>query len=125
MIAESDDGVVGWISAYRPPAAPEEIFVWQVAVDPRARGIGLGGRMLAALLERAAVHGATQLTTTITEANGASWAMFGSLANRLGARITRRPIFDRDAHFAGAHDTEFLVSIGPFALPAQPIEETP
>lgn len=81
--------------------------------------------MLAALVERADAHGATQLTTTITEANDASWALFGSLANRLGARITRRPIFDRDAHFGGAHDTEFLVSIGPFALPAQTIEETP
>lgn len=124
VIAESDDGVVGWVSAYRPPAAPEEIFVWQIAVDPHARGAGLGGRMLTSLLERAEAHGATQLTTTITQANDASWALFGSFANRLGVQIRWRPMFDRDAHFAGAHDTEVLVSIGPFTVPAPTAEET-
>ena len=49
VVAEAADGLAGWISAYRPPSAPEDIFVWQVAVRADARGQGLGGRMLAVL----------------------------------------------------------------------------
>lgn len=112
VVAELDERVVGWLSAYRPPAAPDQIFVWQIAVHATARGLGLGAHMLAALLARPAVRGASTLTTTITEANTASWALFGALARRLGAPLSRRPLFDRQTHFAGAHDTELLVSIG-------------
>jgi len=107
--------MVGWISAYRPPSEPDRLFVWQVAVHESARGLGLGRRMLDELLVRPASRGVTTLITTITEANDASWALFGSFARRRGADLHQRPIFDRDAHFAGAHDTEILVSIGPLA----------
>lgn len=125
VVAEDDSGPVGWISGYRPPSEPGTFFVWQVAVDPRARGTGLGGRMLMALLRRPANKGVTTLTTTITEANEASWALFGALARRLGAPIHRRPHFERATHFAGQHETEHLVSIGPFDQPAANAEETP
>lgn len=120
MLAEQDGRLIGWISAYRPPSAPEQIFVWQVAVHPRGRGTGLGGRMLDALLARPAARGVTTLTTTITEENAASWALFASFARRQGARLERRPIFDRDVHFNGAHETEHLVSIGPLAARPSP-----
>src|SRR5690606_38843738 len=33
VLAERDGALLGWISAYRPPNAPELLFVWQVAVD--------------------------------------------------------------------------------------------
>lgn len=94
-----------------------------MAVHPSARGLGLGCRMLEHLIARPALQGVTTLTTTITEENGASWALFNSFARRQGAKLARRPIFDRDAHFAGAHDTEFLVSIGPLAAPNIPSEK--
>jgi L-2,4-diaminobutyric acid acetyltransferase len=118
ILAELNGGAAGWISAYRPPDAPHELFVWQVAVHQAARGRGLGGRMLDALLDRPACRGVTTLTTTVTEPNAASWAMFTAFAHRHGAAIARRPLFDRHVHFAGAHDTEHLVSIGP--LPDRP-----
>jgi L-2,4-diaminobutyric acid acetyltransferase len=115
VVAERADGIVGWASAYRPPSAPEQLFVWQVAVHRAARGVGLGTRLLDALLTRPGATGATGLLTTITAPNAASWALFAAFARRCGGTMRRRPIFDRDAHFAGAHDTEHLVSI---ALPA-------
>lgn len=111
VVAERDGQLVGWISAFRSPIAPHEVFVWQVAIHPGARGLGLGGRMLDELIARRAVRGASALTTTITESNVASWALFGSFARRHGAQLTRRPAFDRDAHFAGAQETEHLVVI--------------
>lgn len=112
---ETDKGfeLAGWISAYRPPAAPDELFVWQVAVHESARGMSLGRRMLDELLARPAFRGVTKLTTTVTEANDASWGLFHSFARRHGAKLHKRPHFERDAHFAGAHDTEFLATIEP------------
>jgi L-2,4-diaminobutyric acid acetyltransferase len=118
ILAEWDGDPAGWISAYRPPDAPHELFVWQVAVHEAARGQGLGGRMLDALIDRPACRDVTMLTTTVTEPNAASLAMFTAFARRHGAPIARHPLFERAVHFAGAHDTEYLVSIGP--LPDRP-----
>ncbi|MGC8526798.1 diaminobutyrate acetyltransferase [Acidiphilium sp.] len=122
VLAEREGAVVGWISGYRPPSDLSRIFVWQVAVSSAARGIGLGGQMLDALLERPATAGVRALTTTITEANTASWRLFESLARRRGGSFARAVRFDRAAHFAGLHDTEFEVTIGlpqPVAEPAR------
>ena len=116
VVAESDEGIVGWLSAYRVPSAPEEIFVWQAAVHEDARGAGLGGRMLEALVARPAAQGARRLTATVTESNHASLAMLANFARRRGLDLSRRPKFDRDSHFEGLHETEIEVSIGP--LPA-------
>jgi L-2,4-diaminobutyric acid acetyltransferase len=118
VVAEREGRLLGWISAYRPPSHPDRIFVWQVAVAAEARGEGLGGRMLDALIARSASRGARELTTTITEANSASWGLFSAFARRHGAVLTRSPRFERDAHFAGAHDTEWQASIAP--LPFTP-----
>jgi len=117
VVAERGDTLVGWVSAYRPPRSPEKIFVWQVAVDPSVRGEGLAQTMLDALVARPAAAGVTTLTTTITEDNEASWALFRAFARRRGATLTRSRRFEREAHFAGAHETECEVRIAP--LPSQ------
>lgn len=105
--------IAGWVSAYRPPAAPDELFVWQVAVCPSARGTGLGSRMLDELFERPATTGVTTLVTTITQDNAASWALFTRFARARGLSLQKAPLFERDAHFGGRHDTEWEVRIGP------------
>ena len=69
--------------------------------------------MLDALLARPAVRDARVLTTTITENNVASWALFEGFARRRGLSLTRAPLFARETHFAGAHDTEWQATIGP------------
>lgn len=123
VVAECAGTLLGWISAYRPPGAANEIFIWQVAVRGTARGTGLGGRMLDELVARRSADGVTALTATITESNAASWALFGSFARRHGAPIVRRPMFDRDAHFAGAHETEHLVTIDLLAGDSRPFAQ--
>lgn len=121
VVAERDGEVVGWISAHRPPNARKQIFVWQVAVHPSARGAGLGSRMLDALVARPAVRGARVLTATITETNPASWALFEAFARKRDLVLSRTPLFERETHFAGAHETEWQAAIGP--LPSQPTSE--
>jgi L-2,4-diaminobutyric acid acetyltransferase len=113
VVAERDGEILGWISAYIVPSAPERLFVWQIAVAPAARGEGLAGRMLDALVERPAAADATMLTTTITSDNAASWALFEAFARRHCARLDKAPRFDRDAHFGGAHETEWEARIAP------------
>jgi L-2,4-diaminobutyric acid acetyltransferase len=122
VLAEANGRVVGWISAYRPPSAPHQIFVWQVAVDAAARGMGLGTRMLDALLARPSVRGVTHLATTVTQDNSASWAMFTRFAKKHGLTLTKAPLFEREAHFAGAHDTEWQATIGPLPQSDSPKE---
>jgi L-2,4-diaminobutyric acid acetyltransferase len=117
-LAEMDGEVVGWVSAYIPPEHPETLFVWQVCVADKARGRGLAKRLIAAVLSRQVCENVTRLQSTITSGNGPSWALFGSLAEMLGSTLVRQPHFKRDDHFAGRHDTEFLVTIGPFARQA-------
>ncbi len=113
VVAERGGQLVGWVSAYRPPSDPDTIFVWQVAVAAAARGGGLGGRMLDALIALPDAQGATRMTTTITSGNPASWALFGSFARRHGAQLEKTLRFDCAAHFAGAHDTEWQGAIAP------------
>lgn len=111
VVAELDGDVVGWVSGHMIPGE-DAFFVWQVAVSPKARGMGLGGRMLRHLAGRQACLSATMLKTTITEDNGASWAMFESFARSIGGELTdTTPHFEEDVHFDGEAATEHMVSI--------------
>jgi len=112
-VAERAGRIVGWVSGHRPPSGPETFFVWQVAVSPEGRGQGLAGRMIDALLARPAQEGVSHLITTVTDDNSASWALFRKLARQHDAALERSVMFEREAHFAGVHPTEFLARIGP------------
>jgi L-2,4-diaminobutyric acid acetyltransferase len=111
ILAEQGDKVLGWISGHIPPGAPDTIFVWQVAVHADARGLGLGKRMLNALLQRPACAQVAKLETTITRSNDASWGLFRSFARDRGAPLSDAPHFEREAHLDGQHATEHLVTI--------------
>lgn len=113
VVAERNGRIVGWISGHRPPSDPNAFFVWQVAVSTEARGQGLASQMIDELLSRPAQRGVTSLITTVTEDNGASWGLFRRLARERGAGLERSVAFEREAHFAGVHPTEFQARIGP------------
>lgn len=113
VIAEKAGRIVGWVSGYRPPSDPHAFFVWQVAVSSEGRGKQLASRMITDLLARPAQDGVTHMITTITADNQASWGLFRSLARRWDAELERSALFEREAHFAGAHATEYLARIGP------------
>ncbi|MFP4328569.1 MAG: diaminobutyrate acetyltransferase [Paracoccaceae bacterium] len=111
ILAEQDGQPLGWISAYILPYDPETLFVWQVAVSSKARGLGLGKRMLAGLLERKECKDVTRLQTTITRDNDASWGLFKSFARQQEAQLDAQAHFTRDTHFRGYHATEHMVTI--------------
>lgn len=107
--------MVGCISGYLVPARPDTLFIWQVAVGAAARGQGLALRMLQHLLERPACRAVRFMETSITPDNDASWGLFRKLAASRDAPLADSDWFDRERHFGGAHDSEQLVRIGPFA----------
>lgn len=119
VLVEQDGEPVGWISGYLPPTESRTLFVWQVAVHEKARGLGLARRMLFALLERPALERAEFIRTTVTPDNEASRALFRSFAARADAAFAEGPGFDEQAHFQGRHDSERLITIGPIPRAAR------
>lgn len=110
VVAQMDGRIIGWISGHMIPN-DSALFVWQVAVSPVARGMGLGRRMLAHLTERDDCCDADRLNTTITRDNAASWGLFRGFARQIGSELTDDPHFTRDDHFDGRHATEHMVTI--------------
>jgi len=111
VVAELDGEIVGWISAYLLPSDADTVFVWQVAVSSAARGMGMGTRMLDALMLREECVGVRRMRTTITLDNDASWGLFRKFADQKDAFLTSEAHFTRDTHFQGEHATEHMVNI--------------
>lgn len=118
VLAECAGEALGWISGYRPPGEHETLFIWQVAVHRRARGLGLARRMLLALLGRQGKEGVNvkYLKTTITPDNEASRRLFQSVAAGAGAPLKESAGFEANEHFAGRHASERVIRIGPLRL---------
>ena len=112
--ADASSSLAGFVSGYLLPSRPTTLFIWQVAIASAERGHGLATSMLFNLLDRPACSGVDRIETTITESNGASWALFRSLARSLNCPLEDRVLFDRNAHLDGVHESEVLVTIGPF-----------
>ncbi|WP_232661640.1 diaminobutyrate acetyltransferase [Pseudonocardia sp. TRM90224] len=110
VVARLDGAVVGFVTGYRRPDSPSTLMVWQVAVDERARGAGVAGRMLDELRSR--VDAIDRLETSITPANTASIALFSAFARRHGATVARTELFGPDV-LGDEHDPEILFRIGP------------
>lgn len=111
VVADMGGEAIGWVSAYILPNDPETLFVWQVAVSEKARGMGLGGKMLAEILVRDVCADVTRLQTTITSDNKASWGLFRKFARNQGGSLSSEPHFTREDHFAGRAATENMVTI--------------
>lgn len=108
--------LVGFLSTYRVPESPDTIFVWQIAVHADARGHGLAGRMIEDVLQREHCRDIQFIEATVSPSNKASARVFERLAERLGGRFERKPLFEQ-LHFGGAeHEAEDLIRVGPFHL---------
>ena len=119
-IALVDDAPAGFIIGYRRPSRPDCLFIWQVAVDERFRGLGLAGRLLQDVVDDPSADVPVRtVETTITDDNAASQQLFRGFARRWDdAPMTVVPLFE-SAHFTPAGETgehhapERLYTIGP------------
>lgn len=114
VVAEADDRLVGFLSAYLLPERPETLFVWQVAVDEAARGHGLAGRMLEHVMERPFCGNVDTLETTISPSNLSSRRVFQRYAEKHQAESSEETFIEVH-HFGGEqHEEERLIRIGPW-----------
>lgn len=113
VIAESPVGLAGFVTAYVPPARPDVVFVWQIAVHSSARKRGLGRRLLHSLLRSPACAGVRYLECTVTPSNRPSSRLFESLARDLSVPCERGRGFPRECFPGRDHEEEELYRIGP------------
>lgn len=118
VVAERDGAIVGFVSGYLQPKAPDKLFIWQVAVDSEARGLGLGRGMLLDILLRDSCKSVTHLETTVSPSNEASRRMFQGVADRMKTELHEAPHFSAELMGEEGHEDENLITIGPF----KPIE---
>lgn len=114
LAVTGDGALAGAMTGYRPPDRSNVLFVWQVAVAPAWRGIGLGGSLLDHLVERPALAAVDHLETTIGPANLSSQRLFQAFAQRRACTIVVTPLFDA-SQLGTEHEPEQLHRIGPFA----------
>ena len=109
IVAEQNEQIIGFLSAYLQPDKPQALFVWQVAVAESHRGRGLAKSMLAALVKNQPSDSAiTEITCTISPSNKASQSLFNSFAKKYGLLLQTAP-FINEAHFGDeAHEAEDL-----------------
>lgn len=113
IVAEHEGEVVGFVTAYIPPDSPDTIFVWQVAVDEKYRGQGLGVQMLVSLYKNSKILNIKHLEATITPSNQASIKFFTAVARELKASFEFEKEFFPAAHFGeNVHEPEILFHIG-------------
>lgn len=113
VVAESDQGMVGFISAYRKPQEPSSLFVWQVAVAKTARGHHIASNMLEWLVEQPSCNNIRVLETTISPSNQASQSLFRRFAEKHQAICQTSTFLDISQFGDRAHEAEILFRITP------------
>lgn len=86
-VAEVYGQPAGFVTAHRIPERPEVLFVWQIAVLKRFRGLGIAQRLLEGLVASPACRTVRTLETTVTPSNSASQALFTRFAKARGAAV--------------------------------------
>ncbi|MBN1931869.1 MAG: diaminobutyrate acetyltransferase [Desulfobacterales bacterium] len=116
IAAEKQGRVIGFVIAYIPPDSPDTVFVWQVAVDAKERGQGLGVRMLVNVFKNVKPFDVKNLDATITPSNKASIGLFTAAARELNAPfMLEDDFFSTDDFGQNAHEAEMLFHIGPIS----------
>jgi len=112
IIAEDDQHrVIGFISGYIPPERVETLFIWQVALDPDFRGLGIASRMLSQLFERNDQHKCME--TTISPSNLASQKLFENFFEARQMNFETRVLFEKGVHLDSCHESEVLYRAEP------------
>lgn len=116
VVAEDKGEIIAFLSGYRLPSDPKVFFVWQVAVDGRVRGGGIGKRLLREVLQRKVCQGCHFIETTIILPNTASWHLFRSVAGDFDAPCEEKEYFSNVLFGEENYETEYLLRIGPFNI---------
>jgi diaminobutyrate acetyltransferase len=105
--------LAGFVLGFTPPRQPDTLFVWQIGVDPREQGQGLGKALLLDLLATPACGHLRYLEATVTPSNTASDRLFRGIGQAFDVPCRVEPIFDEDDFPGDDHEAERRFRIGP------------
>ncbi|MCA9200491.1 MAG: diaminobutyrate acetyltransferase [Planctomycetales bacterium] len=121
LIAEQDDTLIGIVLGYLVPNRSDSLFVWQIGIDKRWRGFGLGRQLLTELTRQEACRHVRFLEATIAPSNTASANLFRSFAKQKNAPVVVQPGFTKhdfqvtpETLESFPHEPEKLFRIGPW-----------
>lgn len=115
VVAEIDNKIAGFISAFLSPTDSTVLFVWQVAVDKSFHRRGLGMTMLKHLLEREACKNVKYIEITVNPSNEPAYCLYYKLAEALNASVEEFECFPSWMFPDGQHEEEIMLGIGPFS----------
>ena len=113
VVAELDDDIVGFISAYINPNKENTIFIWQIAVSSAMRGHGLGTNMIKNIMERDESKNVKFIEATVTPSNKASMMLFQKIALLFETKCEKQQFFTEKVFGDSGHEEELLLRIGP------------
>jgi len=111
-VAFDRERIVAFVSGFIKPTNENCLFIWQVAIDEGYRGKGLGIELIEFLLNQN--KEVNTIETTITKKNIASRRMFQKIVEKYETTMSEGTLFDKKEDFSSEHDTEILITIGPF-----------
>ncbi|WP_328310555.1 diaminobutyrate acetyltransferase [Streptomyces sp. NBC_00442] len=112
LVATVEDDVVGFLTGYFRPEAPDTYLVWQEAAMP-CHGIPfLGVKLFEQAADRAVAQGARYIEATVSADNKAIIMVLKKVAKRYVAEVETRVLFSGDL-FPDEHHDEVLYRIGP------------
>lgn len=109
-LAENEQQLLGFVTAYRLPERPGTLFVWQIGVDEAARGQGVASGLLKALQQRTWFSEINAIELTISPDNQASQKLFTRWAEKLDRPISKQPYLSSEL-LGGGHEPEDLYRI--------------
>lgn len=113
LVAEVDERVVGFVTAYRLPTDVRSLFVWQIGVCESVRRQGVARKLLEELVNR--TSSLRFIEATVAPSNLASRRLFESFARHRSVPLTDNVDAGfRECDFPpGDHEAEPLLRIGP------------
>jgi len=111
IVKGEDDSVYGYISAYIRSEKPDTLFVWQVAVDEKARGHRLAVKMIDWILNSQSCKNVKYIETTVSPSNESSRKMFCKFAENRNSTITESEFLGSGAFGEDSHEEEILFII--------------
>jgi L-2,4-diaminobutyric acid acetyltransferase len=112
-VAYRGSRLAGFVAGFVPPRRPDTLFVWQIGVDPREQGRGLGKRLLRDLLGTPACGHLRYLEATVTPSNMPSERLFRGIAKDFETSCRVEDVFAEHDFPGEGHEGERRFRIGP------------
>ncbi|MFF8456420.1 L-2,4-diaminobutyric acid acetyltransferase [Streptomyces albidoflavus] len=113
LVATLDEEVVGFVTGYRRPEAPDTYFVWQYAAVARFALPFLDAELFESAADRERARGARYVETTAGTGSQGLVTVLEQYARGRSAPVRTALLFPAE-RFPAAHADEVLYRIGPF-----------